>query len=195
MNFWLWREVVAQVVRLSQRVSSCTSAIYCKDNLARLSIQWLESLDPLTVVSVPTHWLALGWGPLTWAAVGSGARMFLTGWPVLCFQLFFLFTPHRSVLDRYATLSETGSVSFSGINFLNVFNTAESRHRLSSQAAQHQCGDSLWKGPERRRSSSRAGCMEPRLQDQRCGELPPQLFTPGDPRCAVLVFSRLCVCV
>ncbi|KAJ1070324.1 hypothetical protein K5549_006872 [Capra hircus] len=55
---------------------------------------------------------------------------------------------------------------------------AESRHRLSSQAAQHQCGDSLWKGPERRRSSSRAGCMEPRLQDQRCGELPPQLFTP-----------------
>ncbi|KAI4574360.1 hypothetical protein MJG53_020924, partial [Ovis ammon polii x Ovis aries] len=61
---------------------------------------------------------------------------------------------------------------------------AESRHRLSSQAAQHQCGDSLWKGPERRRSSSRAGCVEPRLQDQRCGELPPQLFTPGDPRCA-----------
>ncbi|XP_017921218.1 PREDICTED: centrosomal protein of 72 kDa isoform X3 [Capra hircus] len=56
---------------------------------------------------------------------------------------------------------------------------AESRHRLSSQAAQHQCGDSLWKGPERRRSSSRAGCMEPRLQDQRCGELPPQLFTPA----------------
>ncbi|XP_069412438.1 centrosomal protein of 72 kDa isoform X8 [Ovis canadensis] len=55
---------------------------------------------------------------------------------------------------------------------------AESRHRLSSQAAQHQCGDSLWKGPERRRSSSRAGCVEPRLQDQRCGELPPQLFTP-----------------
>ncbi|XP_069412442.1 centrosomal protein of 72 kDa isoform X11 [Ovis canadensis] len=54
----------------------------------------------------------------------------------------------------------------------------ESRHRLSSQAAQHQCGDSLWKGPERRRSSSRAGCVEPRLQDQRCGELPPQLFTP-----------------
>ncbi|XP_052515252.1 centrosomal protein of 72 kDa [Budorcas taxicolor] len=56
---------------------------------------------------------------------------------------------------------------------------AESRHRLSSQAAQHQCGDSLWKGPERRRSGSRAGCVEPRLQDQRCGELPPQLFTPA----------------
>ncbi|XP_040118156.1 centrosomal protein of 72 kDa isoform X2 [Oryx dammah] len=54
----------------------------------------------------------------------------------------------------------------------------ESQHRLSSQSAQHQCGDSRWKGPERRRSSSRAGCVEPRLQDQRCGELPPQLFTP-----------------
>ncbi|XP_070213889.1 centrosomal protein of 72 kDa isoform X1 [Bos mutus] len=55
---------------------------------------------------------------------------------------------------------------------------AESRHRLSPQSVQHQCGDSLWKGPERRRSSSRAGCVEPRLQDQRCGELPPQRFTP-----------------
>ncbi|ELR57146.1 Centrosomal protein of 72 kDa, partial [Bos mutus] len=59
---------------------------------------------------------------------------------------------------------------------------AESRHRLSPQSVQHQCGDSLWKGPERRRSSSRAGCVEPRLQDQRCGELPPQRFTPGDCR-------------
>nr|XP_020752390.1 centrosomal protein of 72 kDa isoform X4 [Odocoileus virginianus texanus] len=55
---------------------------------------------------------------------------------------------------------------------------AESRHRLSPQSVQHQCGDSLWKGPERRRSSSRAGCVEPRLQDQRCGELPPQHFAP-----------------
>ncbi|XP_065761603.1 centrosomal protein of 72 kDa isoform X2 [Muntiacus reevesi] len=55
---------------------------------------------------------------------------------------------------------------------------AKSRHRLSPQSAQHQCGDALWKGPERRRSSSRAGCVEPRLQDQRCGELPPQHFTP-----------------
>ncbi|XP_044788649.1 centrosomal protein of 72 kDa isoform X8 [Bubalus bubalis] len=55
---------------------------------------------------------------------------------------------------------------------------AESRHRLSPQSVQHQCGDSLWKGPERRRSSSRAGCVEPRLQDQHCGELPPQRFTP-----------------
>ncbi|XP_070332523.1 centrosomal protein of 72 kDa isoform X4 [Odocoileus virginianus] len=54
----------------------------------------------------------------------------------------------------------------------------ESRHRLSPQSVQHQCGDSLWKGPERRRSSSRAGCVEPRLQDQRCGELPPQHFAP-----------------
>ncbi|XP_044788646.1 centrosomal protein of 72 kDa isoform X2 [Bubalus bubalis] len=54
----------------------------------------------------------------------------------------------------------------------------ESRHRLSPQSVQHQCGDSLWKGPERRRSSSRAGCVEPRLQDQHCGELPPQRFTP-----------------
>ncbi|KAB0369784.1 hypothetical protein FD755_018777, partial [Muntiacus reevesi] len=57
---------------------------------------------------------------------------------------------------------------------------AKSRHRLSPQSAQHQCGDALWKGPERRRSSSRAGCVEPRLQDQRCGELPPQHFTPDD---------------
>ncbi|CAI9156688.1 unnamed protein product [Rangifer tarandus platyrhynchus] len=54
----------------------------------------------------------------------------------------------------------------------------ESRHRLSPQSVQHQCGDYLWKGPERRRSSSRAGCVEPRLQDQRCGELPPQHFAP-----------------
>ncbi|XP_060985381.1 centrosomal protein of 72 kDa isoform X8 [Dama dama] len=55
---------------------------------------------------------------------------------------------------------------------------AESRHRLSPQSAQHQFGDALWKGPERRRSSSRAGCVEPRLQDQRCGEPPPQHFAP-----------------
>ncbi|XP_043743694.1 centrosomal protein of 72 kDa isoform X7 [Cervus elaphus] len=55
---------------------------------------------------------------------------------------------------------------------------AESRHRLSPQSAQHQCGDALWKGPERRRSSPRAGCVEPRLQDQRCGELPPRHFAP-----------------
>ncbi|XP_060985380.1 centrosomal protein of 72 kDa isoform X7 [Dama dama] len=54
----------------------------------------------------------------------------------------------------------------------------ESRHRLSPQSAQHQFGDALWKGPERRRSSSRAGCVEPRLQDQRCGEPPPQHFAP-----------------
>lgn len=71
-NFWLWCEVVAQVVRLSQRVSSCTSAIYCKDNLLRLSIQWLESLDPLTVVSVPAH-------RLDGASAGCGRESSLLG--------------------------------------------------------------------------------------------------------------------
>ena len=84
---------------------------------------------------------------------------------------------------------------FNGINFLNVLNTAESRHRLSPQSVQHQCGDSLWKGPERRRNSSRAGCVEPRLQDQRCGELPPQRFTPGEPPGVLCSSSLDCVCV
>lgn len=190
---------MAQVVRLSQRVSSCTSAIYCKDNPARLFIQWPESLDPLTAVSVPTHRLD---GASRWRSGGvpsPGVLWAVTpaGWLALCYPLSFsfLFTPHRSVLDRYATLSETGSVSFNGINFLNVLNTEESRHRLSPQSVQHQCGDSLWKGPERRRNSSRAGCVEPRLQDQRCGELPPQRFTPGEPPDVLCSSSLDCVCV
>ncbi|XP_057566033.1 centrosomal protein of 72 kDa isoform X3 [Hippopotamus amphibius kiboko] len=55
---------------------------------------------------------------------------------------------------------------------------AESRHLSSPQPAQHQCGDSQRKGPERRRSSSRGGCAEPRLQAQCCGALPPQHVAP-----------------
>ncbi|XP_059550595.1 centrosomal protein of 72 kDa [Myotis daubentonii] len=54
----------------------------------------------------------------------------------------------------------------------------ESRHLLSPHLVQHQCGDSIKKGHEKRKSSSRGCCPEKRLQNQYCGELPPQ---QGDP--------------
>ncbi|XP_008160274.2 centrosomal protein of 72 kDa [Eptesicus fuscus] len=50
----------------------------------------------------------------------------------------------------------------------------ESRHLLSPHLVQHQCGDSIKKGHEKRKSSSRGCCPEKRLQNQYCGELPPQ---------------------
>ncbi|XP_070268092.1 centrosomal protein of 72 kDa [Myotis yumanensis] len=50
----------------------------------------------------------------------------------------------------------------------------ESRHLLSPHLVQHQCGDSIKKGHEKRKGSSRGCCPEKRLQNQYCGELPPQ---------------------
>ncbi|VCX40045.1 unnamed protein product [Gulo gulo] len=59
----------------------------------------------------------------------------------------------------------------------------ESRHLLSPRSAQPQCGDSMKKGHEKRKGSSRGCGLEKRLQNQYCGELPPQCgqhvhFTP-----------------
>ncbi|XP_036918826.1 centrosomal protein of 72 kDa [Sturnira hondurensis] len=53
----------------------------------------------------------------------------------------------------------------------------ESRYLWSPHSVQHQCGDSIKKGYEKRKGSSRGCCPEKRLQNQHCGELPPQ----GDP--------------
>ncbi|XP_066099187.1 centrosomal protein of 72 kDa [Saccopteryx bilineata] len=50
----------------------------------------------------------------------------------------------------------------------------ESRHLLSPHSVQHQCGDSIRKGHDKRKSSSRGCCPEKRLQSQYCGELWPQ---------------------
>ncbi|XP_053769535.1 centrosomal protein of 72 kDa isoform X2 [Desmodus rotundus] len=54
----------------------------------------------------------------------------------------------------------------------------ESRHLWSPHSVQHQCGDSIKKGYEKRKSGSRGCCPEKRLQNQHCGELPPP---QGDP--------------
>ncbi|XP_026362409.3 centrosomal protein of 72 kDa isoform X1 [Ursus maritimus] len=59
----------------------------------------------------------------------------------------------------------------------------EPRHLLSPQSVQHQCGDSVKKGHEKRKGGSRGCGPEKRLQSQYCGELPPQCgqhvhFTP-----------------
>ncbi|XP_004440088.1 PREDICTED: centrosomal protein of 72 kDa [Ceratotherium simum simum] len=53
-------------------------------------------------------------------------------------------------------------------------NSQESRHLLSPQSVQHQCGDSIKKGHEKRKSNPRGCCPEKRLQNQCCGELPLQ---------------------
>ncbi|XP_036135470.1 centrosomal protein of 72 kDa [Molossus molossus] len=50
----------------------------------------------------------------------------------------------------------------------------ESRHLLSPHSVQHQCGDSIKNGHEKRKSSCRGCCPEKRFQNQYCGELPPQ---------------------
>ncbi|KAF6123606.1 centrosomal protein 72 [Phyllostomus discolor] len=54
----------------------------------------------------------------------------------------------------------------------------ESRHLWSPHSVQHQCGDSIKKGYEKRKGGPRGCCPEKRLQNQHCGELPPP---PGDP--------------
>uniref|UniRef100_G1LNY4 Centrosomal protein of 72 kDa n=1 Tax=Ailuropoda melanoleuca TaxID=9646 RepID=G1LNY4_AILME len=59
----------------------------------------------------------------------------------------------------------------------------EPRHMLSPQSIQHQCGDSVKKGHEKRKGGSRGCGPEKRLQSQYCGELLPQCgqhvhFTP-----------------
>ncbi|XP_047704430.1 centrosomal protein of 72 kDa isoform X1 [Prionailurus viverrinus] len=56
----------------------------------------------------------------------------------------------------------------------NLPSSQESRHLLSPQSVQYQCGDSIKKGHEKRRSSSRGDGSEERPQSQYCGELPPQ---------------------
>ncbi|XP_032450094.1 centrosomal protein of 72 kDa [Lynx canadensis] len=56
----------------------------------------------------------------------------------------------------------------------NLPSSQESRHLLSPQSVQYQCGDSIKKGHEKRRSSSRGDGSEERPQNQYCGELPPQ---------------------
>nr|XP_008522423.1 PREDICTED: centrosomal protein of 72 kDa isoform X1 [Equus przewalskii] len=53
----------------------------------------------------------------------------------------------------------------------------ESRHLLSPQSVQLQCGDSVQKGHEKRKSSPRGCCPEKRVQSQCCGEL---LLQRGD---------------
>ncbi|KAM9104493.1 centrosomal protein of 72 kDa isoform 2-T2 [Megaptera novaeangliae] len=55
---------------------------------------------------------------------------------------------------------------------------AESRPLSSPESARHQCRDALRKGPETRRSGSSGGRAGPRVQDQRCGELPPRHLAP-----------------
>ncbi|XP_039093934.1 centrosomal protein of 72 kDa isoform X3 [Hyaena hyaena] len=50
----------------------------------------------------------------------------------------------------------------------------ESRHLMSPQPIQYQCGDSIKKGHEMRKCSSRGCGPEKRLQNQYCGEVPPQ---------------------
>ncbi|XP_026929101.1 centrosomal protein of 72 kDa isoform X2 [Acinonyx jubatus] len=66
----------------------------------------------------------------------------------------------------------------------NLPSSQESRHLLSPQSVQYQCGDSIKKGHEKRRSSSRGDGSEERPQNQYCGELPPQcgLHTHFAPR-------------
>ncbi|KAF6123604.1 centrosomal protein 72 [Phyllostomus discolor] len=59
-----------------------------------------------------------------------------------------------------------------------LFNKTESRHLWSPHSVQHQCGDSIKKGYEKRKGGPRGCCPEKRLQNQHCGELPPP---PGDP--------------
>ncbi|KAM5331395.1 centrosomal protein of 72 kDa [Glossophaga mutica] len=56
----------------------------------------------------------------------------------------------------------------------------ESRHLWSPHSVQHQCGDSIKKGYEKRKGGSRGCCPEKRLQNQHCGELPPPP-PQGDP--------------
>uniref|UniRef100_A0A8C0D7Z0 Centrosomal protein of 72 kDa n=1 Tax=Balaenoptera musculus TaxID=9771 RepID=A0A8C0D7Z0_BALMU len=54
----------------------------------------------------------------------------------------------------------------------------ESRPLSSPESARHQCGDALRKGPETRRSGSSGDRAGPRVQDQRCGELPLRHLAP-----------------
>ena len=77
------------------------------------------------------------------------------------------------------------------------FNAAESQPLSSPESARHQCGDALRKGPETRRSGSSGGRAGPRVQDQRCGELPPRHLAPrpGEPSLAVFSPLFFIVCV
>ncbi|XP_051006846.1 centrosomal protein of 72 kDa [Acomys russatus] len=50
----------------------------------------------------------------------------------------------------------------------------ESRHLLSPLSLQHQCGDSVRRGYEKKKATSRGCCPGHSPQDQLCGELPSQ---------------------
>ncbi|XP_013361367.1 PREDICTED: centrosomal protein of 72 kDa isoform X5 [Chinchilla lanigera] len=54
----------------------------------------------------------------------------------------------------------------------------ESRHLLSPPSVQHQCGDPLRKGHDKRRASSSTCCPEQPPPHQHCGELSPQHGKP-----------------
>ncbi|XP_006876966.1 PREDICTED: centrosomal protein of 72 kDa [Chrysochloris asiatica] len=59
----------------------------------------------------------------------------------------------------------------------DLSSSQESRHVLSPQSAQHQCGDSIQKGPERRKSTFKGGFPEKQPQVHCCGEQPNGLST------------------
>ncbi|XP_057395706.1 LOW QUALITY PROTEIN: centrosomal protein of 72 kDa [Balaenoptera acutorostrata] len=72
-----------------------------------------------------------------------------------------------------------GSMSSSQQEQEASFQSSQESQPLSSpESARHQCGDALRKGPETRRSGSSGGRAGPRVQDQRCGELPPRHLAP-----------------
>ncbi|XP_073933887.1 centrosomal protein of 72 kDa isoform X3 [Castor canadensis] len=50
----------------------------------------------------------------------------------------------------------------------------ESKHLFSPPCVQHQCGDSVRRGHEKRKGSSRGCCSGQPPQDRHCGENPPQ---------------------
>ncbi|XP_005065487.1 centrosomal protein of 72 kDa [Mesocricetus auratus] len=54
----------------------------------------------------------------------------------------------------------------------------ESGHLLSPLSIQHQCGDSVRRGHEKKRGTSRGCCLGHSPQDQLCGELTPQHGVP-----------------
>ncbi|XP_008575206.1 PREDICTED: centrosomal protein of 72 kDa [Galeopterus variegatus] len=61
----------------------------------------------------------------------------------------------------------------------NFHSSQESRHLLSPQSMQHQCGDSIKRGHEKRKSSSRGCCPEKQLQNHYCGEEPEAYHSYG----------------
>ncbi|XP_005407060.1 PREDICTED: centrosomal protein of 72 kDa isoform X2 [Chinchilla lanigera] len=71
-----------------------------------------------------------------------------------------------------------GSTSSSQEQEATFHRTQESRHLLSPPSVQHQCGDPLRKGHDKRRASSSTCCPEQPPPHQHCGELSPQHGKP-----------------